>query len=139
MAPADEAELARAIATAVEIDDRPSAFRYPRGEGTGAEIPALALPYEIGKGRIVREGTAVAILSFGTRLGEALKAADMLAARGLSATVADARFAKPLDVDLVLRLASSTRPSSLSRKAPSVASAPSSCRPSQTMAHWTVA
>jgi 1-deoxy-D-xylulose-5-phosphate synthase len=105
MGPADEAELARSIATAVEIDDRPSAFRYPRGEGTGVEIPALAEPYEIGKGRIVREGTAVAILSFGTRLGEALKAADMLAARGLSATVADARFAKPLDVDLILRLA----------------------------------
>jgi 1-deoxy-D-xylulose-5-phosphate synthase len=105
MGPADEAELARAIATAVEIDDRPSAFRYPRGEGTGVEIPALAEPYEIGKGRIVREGSAVAILSFGTRLGEALKAADMLAARGLSATVADARFAKPLDVDMILRLA----------------------------------
>ena len=105
MGPADEAELAQAIATAVEIDDRPSAFRYPRGEGAGVEIPALAEPYEIGKGRIVREGTAVAILSFGTRLGEALKAADMLAARGLSATVADARFAKPLDVDLILRLA----------------------------------
>jgi len=105
MGPADEAELARAIATAVEIDDRPSAFRYPRGEGTGAEIPALAQAYEIGKGRILREGTAVAILSFGTRLGEALKAADMLAARGLSATVADARFAKPLDVELILRLA----------------------------------
>ena len=105
MGPADEAELAHAIATAVEIDDRPSAFRYPRGEGTGAVIPALAEPFEIGKGRIVREGTAVAILSFGTRLGEALKAADMLAARGLSATVADARFAKPLDVDLILRLA----------------------------------
>jgi len=105
MGPADEAELARAIATAVEIDDRPSAFRYPRGEGMGVEIPALAQAYEIGKGRIVREGTAVAILSFGTRLGESLKAADMLAARGLSATVADARFAKPLDVDLVLRLA----------------------------------
>jgi 1-deoxy-D-xylulose-5-phosphate synthase len=105
MGPADEAELARAVATAVEIDDRPSAFRYPRGEGTGVEIPALAEPYEIGKGRILREGTAVAILSFGTRLGEALKAADMLAARGLSATVADARFAKPLDVELVLRLA----------------------------------
>ncbi|HEV7386925.1 MAG TPA: 1-deoxy-D-xylulose-5-phosphate synthase [Phenylobacterium sp.] len=105
MGPADEAELAHAIATAVEIDDRPSAFRYPRGEGMGADIPALAQPYEIGKGRIVREGTAVAILSFGTRLGEALKAADMLAARGLSATVADARFAKPLDVDLILRLA----------------------------------
>ncbi|MDB5461680.1 MAG: dxs [Phenylobacterium sp.] len=105
MGPADEAELAHAIATAVEIDDRPSAFRYPRGEGTGVPIPALAEPFEIGKGRIVREGTAVAILSFGTRLGEALKAADMLAARGLSATVADARFAKPLDVDLILRLA----------------------------------
>jgi 1-deoxy-D-xylulose-5-phosphate synthase len=105
MGPADEAELARAIATAVEIDDRPSAFRYPRGEGTGVEIPALAEPYEIGKGRIVREGAAVAILSFGTRLAEALKAADMLAARGLSATVADARFAKPLDVELILRLA----------------------------------
>ncbi|MGH6909900.1 MAG: 1-deoxy-D-xylulose-5-phosphate synthase [Phenylobacterium sp.] len=105
MGPADEAELARAIATAVEIDDRPSAFRYPRGEGMGVEIPALAEAFEIGKGRIVREGTAVAILSFGTRLGESLKAADMLAARGLSATVADARFAKPLDVELVLRLA----------------------------------
>jgi 1-deoxy-D-xylulose-5-phosphate synthase len=105
MGPADEAELARAVATAVEIDDRPSAFRYPRGEGTGVEIPALAEPYEIGKGRIVREGSAVAILSFGARLGEALKAADMLAARGLSATVADARFAKPLDVEMILRLA----------------------------------
>jgi 1-deoxy-D-xylulose-5-phosphate synthase len=105
MGPADEAELAHAIATAVEIDDRPSAFRYPRGEGTGVAIPALADPLEIGKGRIVREGTAVAILSFGTRLGEALKAADLLAARGLSATVADARFAKPLDVEMILRLA----------------------------------
>jgi len=105
MAPADEAELAHAVATAVAIDDRPSAFRYPRGEGTGVQIPGLAAPWEIGKGRIVREGAAVAILSFGTRLGEALKAADMLAARGLSATVADARFAKPLDVEMVLRLA----------------------------------
>jgi 1-deoxy-D-xylulose-5-phosphate synthase len=105
MGPSDEAELAHVIATAVEIDDRPSAFRYPRGEGTGAAIPDLAAPHEIGKGRIVREGTAVAILSFGTRLAEALKAADMLAARGLSATVADARFAKPLDVELILRLA----------------------------------
>jgi 1-deoxy-D-xylulose-5-phosphate synthase len=105
MGPSDEAELARAIATAVEIDDRPSAFRYPRGEGVGVEIPALADPLEIGKGRIVREGTAIAILSFGTRLAESLKAADMLAARGFSATVADARFAKPLDVDLILRLA----------------------------------
>src|SRR4051794_28864641 len=105
MGPADEAELAQAVATAVAIDDRPSAFRYPRGEGAGAQIPGLAAPFEIGKGRIVREGTAVAILSFGTRLGEALKAADLLAARGLSATVADARFAKPLDLELILRLA----------------------------------
>ena len=105
MAAADEAELARMVATAVAIDDRPSAFRYPRGEGTGVAIPDIAEPLEIGKGRIVREGSAVAILSFGTRLGESLKAADMLAARGLAATVADARFAKPLDIDLVLRLA----------------------------------
>ncbi|MBU1374688.1 MAG: 1-deoxy-D-xylulose-5-phosphate synthase [Alphaproteobacteria bacterium] len=105
MGPSDEAELAHAVATAVAIDDRPSAFRYPRGEGTGAQIPLLAAPFEIGKGRIVREGAAVAILSFGTRLGEALKAADQLAARGLSATVADARFAKPLDLDMLLRLA----------------------------------
>ena len=105
MGPADESELAYAVATAVAIDDRPSAFRYPRGEGVGVAIPGFAEPLEIGRGRIVREGTAVAILSFGTRLAESLKAADMLAARGLSATVADARFAKPLDVDLVLRLA----------------------------------
>ncbi|WP_304169848.1 1-deoxy-D-xylulose-5-phosphate synthase [Phenylobacterium aquaticum] len=105
MAAADEAELAHMIATATALDDRPSAFRYPRGEGTGVIIPDFADPLEIGKGRIVREGTAVAILSFGTRLGESLKAADALAARGLSATVADARFAKPLDIDLILRLA----------------------------------
>ena len=105
MGPSDEAELAHMISTAVEIDDRPSALRYPRGEGTGVEIPELAAPIEIGRGRIVREGTAVAILSFGTRLTESLKAADMLAARGFSTTVADARFAKPLDIDLILRLA----------------------------------
>lgn len=105
MAAADEAELAHMVATAAAIDDRPSAFRYPRGEGTGVAIPENAAPLEIGKGRIVREGTAVALLSFGTRLPECLKAADMLSARGLSATVADARFAKPLDIDLVLRLA----------------------------------
>ena len=105
--------MAAAVATmrdssassAAAIDDRPSAFRYPRGEGVGVPIPALADPLEIGRGRIVREGTAVAILSFGTRLAESLKAADLLAARGLSATVADARFAKPLDIDLILRLA----------------------------------
>jgi 1-deoxy-D-xylulose-5-phosphate synthase len=105
MAAADEAELAAMVATAVAIDDRPSAFRYPRGDGTGAAIPDFAEPLEIGRGRIVREGTALAILSLGTRLGECLEAADLLAARGLSATVADARFAKPLDVDLILRLA----------------------------------
>jgi len=105
MAAADEAELAGMIATACEIDDRPSAFRYPRGDGVGVEIPALAQPFEVGRGRIVREGSALAILSLGTRLGEALKAADLLAARGLSVTVADARFAKPLDEDLILRLA----------------------------------
>ena len=105
MAAADEVELARMVATAAAIDDRPSAFRYPRGEGMGLEMPAVNEPLEIGKGRIVREGTSVAIISFGTRLGESLKAADLLAARGLSATVADARFAKPLDIDLILRLA----------------------------------
>jgi 1-deoxy-D-xylulose-5-phosphate synthase len=105
MGAADEAELAHMISTAVEIDDRPSAFRYPRGEGVGVTIPDFAEPLEIGRGRIVREGTAVAILSFGTRLAESLKAADMLAARGFSTTVADARFAKPLDLDLIFRLA----------------------------------
>lgn len=105
MAPSDEAELAHAVATAVAIDDRPSAFRYPRGEGVGAAIPDLAAPLEIGKGRIVREGTTVAILSLGTRLAESLKAAELLGARGFSTTVADARFAKPLDIDLLLRLA----------------------------------
>ncbi|WP_413430719.1 1-deoxy-D-xylulose-5-phosphate synthase [Brevundimonas phoenicis] len=105
MAASDEAELAAMISTSLAIDDRPSAFRYPRGEGVGVDIPELAAPLEIGKGRIVREGTSVAILSLGTRLQELLKAADMLAAKGVSATVADARFAKPLDADLILRLA----------------------------------
>ncbi|MBA3811644.1 MAG: 1-deoxy-D-xylulose-5-phosphate synthase [Caulobacteraceae bacterium] len=105
MGAADEAELAHMIATAAAIDDRPSAFRFPRGDGVGVVIPDFAEPLEIGRGRVVREGTAVAILSFGTRLADCLKAADLLAARGLSTTVADARFAKPLDVDLILRLA----------------------------------
>jgi len=105
MAAADEAELAHMVATAAALDDRPSAFRYPRGEGLGVSIPELADPLEIGRGRIVREGASVAILSFGARLGEALKAADQLGARGFSTTVADARFAKPLDEDLLLRLA----------------------------------
>jgi 1-deoxy-D-xylulose-5-phosphate synthase len=105
MAPSDEAELAGAIATACEIDDRPSAFRYPRGDGVGVDMPDLAAAWEIGKGRLVREGSTVAILALGTRLQAALKAADHLAARGISTTVADARFAKPLDEDLILRLA----------------------------------
>jgi 1-deoxy-D-xylulose-5-phosphate synthase len=105
MAAADEAELVHMVATAAAIDDRPSAFRFPRGEGLGVEMPEEGRPLEIGKGRILREGTSVALLSFGARLGECLKAADELASFGLSATVADARFAKPLDTDLVLRLA----------------------------------
>jgi 1-deoxy-D-xylulose-5-phosphate synthase len=105
MAPSDEAELKHMIATAARIDDRPSAVRYPRGEGTGVPLPERGIPLEIGKGRIVREGTTIAILSLGTRLQECLKAADELAQRGLSATVADARFAKPLDTDLIDRLA----------------------------------
>ena len=105
MASADEAELTHMVATAAAIDDRPSAFRYPRGEGIGIEMPEEGKPLEIGKGRIVREGNSVAILSFGGRLQECLKAAEDLAARGLSATVADARFAKPLDTDMIARLA----------------------------------
>src|SRR5438477_5091637 len=105
MAAAEEAELVHMVATAAQIDDRPSALRYPRGEGTGVPMPAEGQPLEIGKGRIVREGTKVALFSFGARLAECLKAADELAALGLSTTVADARFAKPLDSDLLLRLA----------------------------------
>lgn len=105
MAAADEAELARMVATANEIDDRPSAFRYPRGNGVGIELPAQPTALEIGKGRIVREGSTIALLSFGARLQECRKAAEMLAAQGLSCTVADARFAKPLDEELVNRLA----------------------------------
>ena len=105
MAAADEAELVHMVATAVAIDDRPSAFRYPRGEGVGVELPDRGQILPIGKGRILREGTKVAILSYGTRLQECLQAAEELAARGLSTTVADARFAKPLDTDLVRRLA----------------------------------
>jgi 1-deoxy-D-xylulose-5-phosphate synthase len=105
MAAADEAELVHMVATQVAIDDRPSALRYPRGEGLGVPMPEQGVPLEIGKGRIVREGHKVALLSFGARLGECLKAADELTAYGLSTTVADARFAKPLDVDLLIRLA----------------------------------
>ena len=105
MAAADEAELMHMVATAAAIDDAPSAFRYPRGEGTGAALPARGTPLEIGKGRIVREGSAVALLSFGARLTECLSAADELAGYGLPTTVADARFAKPLDMALLRDLA----------------------------------
>nr|WP_106001700.1 1-deoxy-D-xylulose-5-phosphate synthase [Magnetospirillum gryphiswaldense] len=105
MSPADELELMHAVATAKALDDRPSAFRYPRGEGVGLDLPVRGEVLPIGKGRIIREGSRVALLSLGTRLGEAMKAADELAARGLSTTVADARFMKPLDQDMILRLA----------------------------------
>jgi 1-deoxy-D-xylulose-5-phosphate synthase len=105
MAAADEAELVHMIATAAAINDRPSSFRYPRGEGTGAVMPERGVVLPIGKGRVLREGTKIALLSFGARLGECLKAADELDAAGLSTTVADARFAKPLDTDLIERLA----------------------------------
>jgi 1-deoxy-D-xylulose-5-phosphate synthase len=105
MAAADEAELVHMVATQVALDDCPSALRYPRGDGVGVEMPEFGVPLEIGKGRIVREGTTVALLSLGARLAECTKAAEELARFGLSATVADARFAKPLDTDLVLRLA----------------------------------
>jgi 1-deoxy-D-xylulose-5-phosphate synthase len=105
MAAGDEAELVHMVATAAAIDDRPSAFRYPRGEGVGVPLPEFGTPLEIGRGRIVRQGGMVALLSLGARLPECLKAADALTARGISTTVADARFAKPLDGDLILRLA----------------------------------
>jgi 1-deoxy-D-xylulose-5-phosphate synthase len=105
MAAADEAELVHMVSTAVAIDDRPSALRYPRGEGMGVPLPTEGKPLEIGKGRIMREGSKIALFSYGGRLAECLKAADELATYGLSTTVADARFAKPLDVDLLLRLA----------------------------------
>ncbi|MGN6573059.1 MAG: 1-deoxy-D-xylulose-5-phosphate synthase [Pseudolabrys sp.] len=105
MAAADEADLVHMVATQVALDDRPSALRYPRGEGLGVPMPEEGKPLEIGKGRVLREGHKVALFSFGARLGEALKAADELAAHGLSTTVADARFAKPLDVELLMKLA----------------------------------
>jgi len=105
MAAADEAELVHMVATAAAIDDRPSAFRFPRGDGTGVDMPERGQPLEIGRGRIIAEGGRVAVLSFGTRLAEVMKARESLAARGLAPTVADARFAKPLDRDLILQLA----------------------------------
>ena len=107
MAAADEAELVHMVATAVAHDDGPIAFRFPRGEGEGVEMPAEGVPLEIGKGRMIREGSGVAILSYGTRLGEVLRACEALAAKGITPSVADARFAKPLDRDLILRLARS--------------------------------
>jgi 1-deoxy-D-xylulose-5-phosphate synthase len=105
MAAADEAELVHMVATAAAHDEGPIAFRYPRGEGVGVDLPERGELLPIGKGRVLREGSRVAVLSLGARLGEALKAADELAARGLSTTVADARFAKPLDRELILKLA----------------------------------
>ena len=105
MAAGDEADLVHMVATSVQIDDRPSALRYPRGEGIGVDMPEVGVPIEIGKGRILREGSKVAILSYGARQAEIFKAADDLEAKGLSTTIADARFAKPLDEDLVRRLA----------------------------------
>ena len=105
MAPSDEAELMHMVATAASIDDRPSAIRYPRGEGVGVELPPRGTPLEIGKGRIVREGSSVAIVSLGSRLADSLTAAEDLASRGLSTTVVDARFAKPLDHDLIREVA----------------------------------
>ena len=105
MAAADEAELKHMVATAVAIDDRPCAFRYPRGEGTGVALPERGVALEIGKGRIIQEGTKIALVSLGTRLGECVKAAEQLAARGLSTSIVDARFAKPLDTDLLRRMA----------------------------------
>ncbi len=107
MAAADEAELVHMVATAVAHNDGPIAFRYPRGEGTGVEMPARGVPLEIGRGRMIQQGSRVALLSFGTRLSEVQKAAEALAARGLTPTIADARFAKPLDRDLILGLARS--------------------------------
>ncbi|WP_299281701.1 1-deoxy-D-xylulose-5-phosphate synthase [uncultured Tateyamaria sp.] len=105
MAAADEAELAHMVATAAAHDTGPIAFRFPRGEGTGVDMPERGTPLEIGKGRIIKEGTGIALLSFGTRLSEVEKAAESLTAKGITPTIADARFAKPLDRDLILDLA----------------------------------
>ena len=105
MAPADEAELVHMVATAAKIDDCPSVFRYPRGDGIGVELPDEGIPLEIGRGRIIKEGSKIAILSYGARLYESIKASEILNARGLSTTVADARFCKPLDTKLIKQLA----------------------------------
>ncbi len=105
MAASDEAELARMVLTSLEIDDGPSAFRYPRGEGVGIEIPTDLTPLEIGKGRIIQQGSTIALLSYGTRMQEVKRAAEILSAQGFGVTIADARFAKPLDEDLITQLA----------------------------------
>jgi 1-deoxy-D-xylulose-5-phosphate synthase len=105
MAAADEAELVHMVATMAEINDRPSALRYPRGDGVGVEMPEFGVPLEIGRGRVITQGSTVALLSLGTRLAECSAAAATLSAHGISTTVADARFAKPLDENLILRLA----------------------------------
>jgi 1-deoxy-D-xylulose-5-phosphate synthase len=105
MAAADEAELTNMVATQVAINDRPSAVRYPRGEGSGVERPKQGVALPIGKGRMIHQGSSIAILSFGARLQEVLLAADKLSAYGLSPTIADARFAKPLDHELIAKLA----------------------------------
>ena len=105
MAPSDEAELMHTVATAAAIDDRPSAFRYPRGEGTGVALPTQGEILALGKGRIMRQGSSIAILSLGPRLADAMKAAEELATRGLTCTVADARFVKPLDTAMIEQLA----------------------------------
>jgi 1-deoxy-D-xylulose-5-phosphate synthase len=105
MGAGDEAELVHMVATAAAYDEGPIAFRYPRGDGVGVEMPERGSVLEIGKGRVVKEGTGVALLSFGAHLAECLKAAEALEAQGVSVTVADARFAKPLDTDLIAQLA----------------------------------
>ena len=105
MAAADEAELVHMVATAADYDAGPISFRYPRGEGVGVTMPERGQILQIGKGRVMREGNDVAILSFGAHLSECLLAAEALAAEGISLTVADARFAKPLDTDLIAQLA----------------------------------
>jgi 1-deoxy-D-xylulose-5-phosphate synthase len=125
MAAADEAELVHMVATAAAHDSGPIAFRYPRGEGEGVEMPEIGEVLEIGKGRMVREGADVALLSFGAHLAETLKAADLMADHGISPTVADARFAKPLDLHLIRTLAKSHR--ALVTVARKAASAPWCC------------
>ena len=106
MAASDEAELVKMINTSVNINDRPSAFRYPRGNGIGVKLPLISETLEIGKGRIIKEGKKVALLNFGTRLEECKKASDQLSKKGIDCTIVDARFAKPLDEKLIMEIAS---------------------------------